>query len=79
MSELIVATGEQLVRLKPQNGRWHASKLPSGRGMQCLAADPRDPDVFDAGSCGEGSGRPRAAAGTGHVWSAPKPTCSRWR
>ena len=37
-----------------KDGRWHASRLPSGRGMQCLAADPRDPDVLYAGSRGEG-------------------------
>ena len=54
MSELIVATGQDLVHLKAKDGRWHASRLPSGRGMQCLAADPRDPDVLYAGSRGEG-------------------------
>jgi hypothetical protein len=54
MSELFVATGEELVRLRAQEGRWHASKLPSGRGMQCPAADPRNPAVLYAGSHGEG-------------------------
>jgi hypothetical protein len=53
MSELIVATGQELVRLKA-HGRWQASKLSSGRGMQCLVADPRNPDVFYASSRGEG-------------------------
>ena len=54
MSELIVATGQDLVHLEAKDGRWHASRLPSGRGMQCLAADPRDPDVLYAGSRGDG-------------------------
>jgi photosystem II stability/assembly factor-like uncharacterized protein len=54
MSELIVASGEELVRLKSRDGRWQASIPSSGRGMQCLAADPRNPDVFYAGSRGEG-------------------------
>jgi hypothetical protein len=54
MSELIVATGEELVRVQGQGARWRAAKLSSGRGMQCLAADPRNPDVLYAGSHGEG-------------------------
>jgi hypothetical protein len=54
MSEPIVATGEELVRLGPRDGRWRASRLPSGRGMWCLAADPRDREVLYAGSHGEG-------------------------
>lgn len=54
MSELIVATGEELVRVQAQDGRWQASKLSSGRRMQCLAADPRNPDVLYAGSHGGG-------------------------
>jgi hypothetical protein len=54
MSELIVATGDELVRLQEQNGRWHASLLSSGRGMQCLAADPQNPDLLYAGSRGQG-------------------------
>jgi hypothetical protein len=55
MSELIVATGQELVRVKAR-GRWQASKPLSGRGMLCLAADPRNPDVFYASSRGEGVG-----------------------
>ncbi len=54
MPELLIATGEQVVHLTAQDGRWHASKLPGGRGMQCLAADPRAPDILYAGSRGEG-------------------------
>jgi photosystem II stability/assembly factor-like uncharacterized protein len=54
VSELIVATGEALVRLGVRDGHWRASELRSGRGMQCLAADPRDRDVLYAGSRGEG-------------------------
>jgi hypothetical protein len=54
MAELIVATGQDLIRLEARGGRWHASTLPGGRGMQCLAADPRDPDILYAGSRGDG-------------------------
>lgn len=54
MSELIVATGEELVRIKPLKGQWHATRLSGGRGMQCLAADHRNHDVLYAGSRGEG-------------------------
>jgi photosystem II stability/assembly factor-like uncharacterized protein len=54
MTELVVATGGELVRIKPQNDQWSATRLPSGRAMQCLAADPRNQDVLYAGSHGEG-------------------------
>jgi photosystem II stability/assembly factor-like uncharacterized protein len=54
MTELLVATGDELIRIKQENDEWWAVKLPSGRGMQCLAADPRDPDALYAGSHGEG-------------------------
>ena len=54
MFELILATGDELVHIQPQLDGWHASKLPSGRGMQCLAADPRNPEILYAGSHGEG-------------------------
>lgn len=54
MSELMVATGEDLIYLRQQGDRWHASKLPSGRRMQCLTADPGDANVLYAGSHGDG-------------------------
>jgi photosystem II stability/assembly factor-like uncharacterized protein len=54
MTELLVATGNELVRIRPQNGHWRAVKLPSGLGMQCLAVDPGNRDVLYAGSHGEG-------------------------
>lgn len=54
MLELIVATGEDLVCIREQNEQWRASRLPGGRRMQCLAADPRRPGVLYAGSRGEG-------------------------
>src|SRR5689334_10707418 len=66
MSELIVATGEELIRLQSQDRRWHASKLSCGRGMQCLAADPRNPDVLYAGSHGEGVWK---STGRGRDWA----------
>jgi hypothetical protein len=53
MADLIVAASGELVRVRHQSGSWHAPKPPSGRGMQCLAADPRRPDVLYAGSRGE--------------------------
>ncbi len=54
MTEMVIATGDRVVRIAPQDGAWSATSLPSGRGMQCLAADPRDSDVLYAGSHGEG-------------------------
>lgn len=54
MSELIVATGEDLIHIRQHNGHWRASKLLRGRRMQCLAADPGDHKVIYAGSRGEG-------------------------
>lgn len=52
--ELLVATGEEVIHLTTSDGRWRASKRPSGHGMQCLSANPRAADVFYAGSRGEG-------------------------
>jgi hypothetical protein len=54
MTELVVATGDNLVRIRPQNNQWSAARLPSGGGMQCLAADPHNRGVLYAGSHGEG-------------------------
>jgi hypothetical protein len=54
MLELIVATGEKLIRLRQQNGHWHASTIPSGRGMQCVTADSGSAGVLYAGARGEG-------------------------
>jgi photosystem II stability/assembly factor-like uncharacterized protein len=54
MTEIVIATGERVVRIEPQNGAWFARNLPSGRGMQCLTADPRDSRMLYAGSHGEG-------------------------
>jgi photosystem II stability/assembly factor-like uncharacterized protein len=65
MFELIVATGDELVGLKPQNGQWHAERLPSGGGMQCLAADPRHREHLYAGSHGEGVWK---SANCGREW-----------
>jgi photosystem II stability/assembly factor-like uncharacterized protein len=54
VTELVVATGDDLVRMKLQNDQWCAVKLRSGRGMQCLAEDTANRDVLYAGSHGEG-------------------------
>lgn len=55
MLKLIVATGEDLICcIQEQEGEWHAARLTSGQGMQCLAVDPRRPGVLYGGSRGEG-------------------------
>jgi hypothetical protein len=54
MTEMVVATGEELVRIQPENDRWRAVRLSSGQAMQCLAVAPRDGEVLYAGSHGEG-------------------------
>ena len=54
MTELVVATGDELVRIRPQNHQWRAERLLSGRAMQCLVADPRKQGALYAGSHGEG-------------------------
>jgi len=54
MMELIVATGEELVRIQHENDQWLAMRLSCGQGMQCLAVDPHDPEVLYAGSRGDG-------------------------
>ena len=63
---LMVATGEDLISLRQENGRWHASRSPAGRGMQCIAADRRNPAVLYAGSRGEGVWR---SASGGRDWT----------
>jgi hypothetical protein len=42
MTELVVATGDDLVRMRPQSNRWRAERLLSGRAMQYLVADSRN-------------------------------------
>ena len=65
MSELIIATGEDLVRIRQEDSLWRTAKLLSGRGMQCVAIDPRNPHVLYAGSRGEGIWR---SASRGADW-----------
>ena len=54
MFKMIVATGEDLVCIHEQEGPWRASRLIDGRGMRCLAVDPRRAEVIYGGSRGEG-------------------------
>jgi hypothetical protein len=54
VTDLIIATGDELVRIKLENDQWCAAKVPSGGGMQCLAEEPGNRDVLYAGSHGEG-------------------------
>jgi photosystem II stability/assembly factor-like uncharacterized protein len=49
MARLYAATGDGFVRLDEANGRWTAERSLGGSGAQCLAVDPRDPDVVYAG------------------------------
>lgn len=75
MRELVVATGEQLVGLTAHDGFWQATRLTSGRGMQCLAADPANGDTLYAGSRGEGVWKStKANAGDGS-----RAACGGWR
>jgi hypothetical protein len=54
MLELIVATGQDLIRIQPEDARWNGSKLLRGRGIQCLATDLRSSHVLYSGCRGEG-------------------------
>ena len=66
MLKLIVATGEDLICCTPKRPElWRANRLISGRAMQCVAIDPRRPEVLYAGSRGEG------------VWRSDD-ACSAW-
>lgn len=54
MTRLYLATGERFGRIdEPDDGLDVAWSL-AGAGVQCLAADPLDPDVVYAGSRGSG-------------------------
>jgi hypothetical protein len=64
--ELMVATGEELISLRQESDHWHASRMPAGRGMQCIAADCNRADVRYAGSRGEGVWR---SARGGRDWT----------
>lgn len=67
MLKLIVATGEDLICcLQEQAGQWQASRLSSGRGMQCIAVDPRRAEVLYGGSRGQGVWRSTSA---GNEWT----------
>lgn len=54
MSELYAATGDSFARLRQQGDQWNVTRALDGAGVQCLAADPRDPDTMYAGSRGQG-------------------------
>lgn len=67
MLKQFVATGEDLICcVQEQDGQWQASRLTSGRGMQCLAVDSRQPGVLYGGSRGEGVWRSDSA---GNDWT----------
>jgi len=49
MGRLYAATGDGIARLDEGNSSWTGELSLGGSGAQCLALDPRDPDVVYAG------------------------------
>src|SRR5919204_6727089 len=49
MARLYAATGDGIARLDEASGEWTVELCLAGSGAQCLAVDPRDPDVVYAG------------------------------
>jgi hypothetical protein len=49
MARLYLATGNGIARLDEAGDAWAVELVLSGRGAQCLAVDPADPDVVYAG------------------------------
>jgi hypothetical protein len=49
MPRLYAATGDAILRLDEAGDAWTVEVSLSGRGAQCLAVDPADPDVVYAG------------------------------
>jgi hypothetical protein len=66
MTRLYGATGDGIVRLDEANGRWTAERSLDGSGAQCLAVDPRNPDVLYAGLRERGV---RRSADGGRSWA----------
>jgi hypothetical protein len=54
MVRLYAATGDGIARLDESGGRWTVALSLPGSGAQCLAVDPRDPDMLYAGLRGGG-------------------------
>jgi len=48
-ARLYAATGDAVVRLDENGGRWEVERALEGTGAQCLAVDPRDRDTVYAG------------------------------
>jgi photosystem II stability/assembly factor-like uncharacterized protein len=66
MARLWGATGDGVVRLDEDGGRWTVSLSLAGSGAQCLTPDPRDPDVAYAGLRERGL---RKTADGGETWT----------
>jgi photosystem II stability/assembly factor-like uncharacterized protein len=49
VARLYASTGDGIARLDESNGAWKVSLSLQGSGAQCLAVDPRDPEVVYAG------------------------------
>src|SRR4029453_17434829 len=65
MARLYAATGDGIVRLDEANGSWTVQRFLGGRGPQCLAGDPHDPDTVYAGLRDQGVRRTRDG---GRTW-----------
>ena len=49
MARLYASTGDGIARLDESDGVWNVAISLGGTGAQCVAVDPRDPDVVYAG------------------------------
>ena len=65
MARLWGATGDGVVRIDEDGGRWRVLLSLAGSGAQCLSPDPRDPDVAYAGLR---EGGLRKTADGGETW-----------
>jgi photosystem II stability/assembly factor-like uncharacterized protein len=66
MARLYAATGDAILRLDELGDRWTAERSLDGSGAQCLAVDPRNPDVLYAGLREHGV---RRSADGGRSWA----------
>ncbi len=65
MTRLYLATGDALTIVSRENGRWRAEVGLAGEPTQCVAVDPRQPEIVYCGTFGHGLMR---SADGGHSW-----------